>query len=311
MQKSQIKLLLLAAFIFIGGFGFVDSARATHQCMYSSVKHYSGPDCDGSVLWEEKNVCGDMSMTGCGAGCSYVSEDGPGGLSSQTHLFSDFTIKSPSCGHSPIANAGPDRNILDLGNDGSESVTLDASGSLGIKGFDYITNFRWSEGGAVLGEGTSPVLEVVLLVGVHDITLTITDRGPPITTATDTVRITVSAIQEGGLVPCGRAQDVGTPNENCNFCHFFYLLRNIMNWIVLGIAPVIAVLLVAFGGFVLATSRGNPGQSQKGRDILIWTFAGLAVMFVGWLVVNTLFTEIGIVEWTGLREGWWKFSCGI
>jgi len=121
--------------------------------------------------------------------------------------------------------------------------------------------------------------------------------------------------QRGGLVPCGRSCDDPTTEINeaaeCDFCHFFYLLKNIIDWIVFRIAPVLAVLLVVFGGFILATSRGNPGQSQKGKDILIWTFAGLAVIFVSWLVVNSLFAGLGVTEWTGLQEGWWQFSCGL
>jgi len=119
----------------------------------------------------------------------------------------------------------------------------------------------------------------------------------------------------GGLVPCGRLCDDPTTEINeaadCTFCHFFYLLTNIINWILKFVVTSLAALMIIFGGFMLATSRGNPGQSQKGKDILIWTFAGLAVMFVGWMVVNSLFAGLGVVEWTGLQEGWWEFSCGI
>lgn len=106
-----------------------------------------------------------------------------------------------------------------------------------------------------------------------------------------------------GLVPCGRSCDDPTTEINeaaeCGFCHFFALLSNITNWIIFRMAPTIAILMVVLGGFVLATSRGNPGQSQKGKDILIWTFAGLVVIFVGWMVVNSIFTGLGVSKWTG------------
>lgn len=103
-----------------------------------------------------------------------------------------------------------------------------------------------------------------------------------------------------GLVSCGRPQDIGTPNKDCTFCHFFGLFNNIIIWILKFVVSSLAVLLVVIGGFLLATSRGNPGQLQKGKDILIWTFAGLAVIFVGWAVLNSLLSGIGVVEWTGL-----------
>lgn len=118
----------------------------------------------------------------------------------------------------------------------------------------------------------------------------------------------------GGLVPCGRACDDPTTLVNeaadCGFCHFFALFNNIVNWVVKIILPAIALLFIVFGGFTIATSRGNPAQSQKGKDILIWTFAGYAVMFVGWMVLNSFLSGIGVVEWTGLTHGWWQFSCG-
>jgi len=105
-----------------------------------------------------------------------------------------------------------------------------------------------------------------------------------------------------GLVPCGRSCDDPTTAVNeaadCAFCHFFVLLSNIINWILKFVVTSFAALI---GGFILATSRGNPGQSQKGKDILIWTFAGLAVIFVSWIVVNSLFTGLGVTKWTGLR----------
>ena len=130
--------------------------------------------------------------------------------------------------------------------------------------------------------------------------------------------VTINGVRRsivGGLVPCGRSCDDPTTEINeaaeCTFCHFFYLLTNIINWIVFRIAPTLAVLLIAFGGFTLVVSRGNPSQSQKGKDILIWTFVGLAVIFVSWMVVNSIFAGIGVAEWSGLREGWWQFSCGL
>lgn len=118
-----------------------------------------------------------------------------------------------------------------------------------------------------------------------------------------------------GLVPCGRSCDDPTTEINeaaeCSFCHFFFLAKNIMDWILKFAVTSLAALMLIIGGFILATSRGNPGQAQKGKDILIWTFAGLAVMFVGWMVVNSIFTGLGVVEWGGVTGGWWEFRCDL
>ncbi|MFY9457873.1 MAG: pilin [Candidatus Spechtbacterales bacterium] len=119
-----------------------------------------------------------------------------------------------------------------------------------------------------------------------------------------------------GIVKCGlRDDDLETTDivesDPCTFCDFFVLFNNILKWVFLIILPTIATLFVLFGGFLLLTSRGNPGQAQKGKDMLIWTLAGYAVIFVGWMVLNSFLSGIGVMEWTGLTGGWWQFSCGI
>lgn len=131
--------------------------------------------------------------------------------------------------------------------------------------------------------------------------------------------VTIDSAQRrivGGLVPCGRSCDDPTTTEineaaDCSFCSFFYLFNGIVKWVVTIIVPSIAVLLIAIGGFMLAMSRGNPGQSQKGKDILIWTLAGIAVMFVGWAVLNSLLSGIGVMKWTGLKAETGEFEAYV
>ena len=71
----------------------------------------------------------------------------------------------------PIANAGPDQSIMDVDDSGTEQVTLDGSGSYAPGG--SITSYVWTEGGDQIATGQSPT--VALPVGVHTITLTVTD----------------------------------------------------------------------------------------------------------------------------------------
>ena len=86
-----------------------------------------------------------------------------------------------------LAYAGPDQTIMDGDDNGTEPVTLNGSGSYDPDG--TITSWVWKEGATVLATGeTAPV---VLSVGVHTITLTVTDDDSPANTATDTVVVTI------------------------------------------------------------------------------------------------------------------------
>ena len=71
----------------------------------------------------------------------------------------------------PAAVAGPDQTLIDVDEDGVEWVTLDGSGSSDADG--TIEGWQWHEGATLLGD--TPVLDVLLPLGSHAITLTVTD----------------------------------------------------------------------------------------------------------------------------------------
>jgi hypothetical protein len=86
----------------------------------------------------------------------------------------------------PTAVAGSSQTLTDSDDNGSESVTLNGSGSSDTDG--SISTYVWSEGGTQIATGVSPTVD--LGVGTHTITLTVTDDDGA--TATDTITITVN-----------------------------------------------------------------------------------------------------------------------
>ncbi|MFO0856238.1 MAG: matrixin family metalloprotease [Phycisphaerales bacterium] len=87
----------------------------------------------------------------------------------------------------PIANAGSDQTVTDSDNSGSETVTLNGTGSSDSDG--TITSYVWKEGVTTILTGATG--NVSLPVGTHTIQLTVTDNATA--TATDNVVITVNA----------------------------------------------------------------------------------------------------------------------
>jgi thermitase len=86
----------------------------------------------------------------------------------------------------PVANAGPDRTIVDTDGDGQELVTLDGGASSDADG--TIASYEWREGQSVAS--LVATAEVWLSVGTHTLTLTVVDNDGA--TATDSVVVTVS-----------------------------------------------------------------------------------------------------------------------
>jgi subtilisin family serine protease/subtilase family serine protease len=86
----------------------------------------------------------------------------------------------------PSADAGADRTVPDSDRDGMETVTLDGSASSDRDG--SIVSYEWREGATPIG--TTALVDVSLPVGVHTLTLEVTDNGGA--SDTDTVVVTVN-----------------------------------------------------------------------------------------------------------------------
>ena len=99
-----------------------------------------------------------------------------------------ITVFAPGVNTPPTADAGVDQTVLDRDGSGSEWVFLDARGSADADG--TITAYLWQEGATTIS--TEPLLRTELAVGVHTLTLTITDDLAA--TDTDTTTITVDPL---------------------------------------------------------------------------------------------------------------------
>lgn len=64
---------------------------------------------------------------------------------------------------------------------------------------------------------------------------------------------------------------------------------------VLGVVGSLALLMIIYGGFTWMTAAGNQEAVKKGRDILIWAFIGIVIIFSAYALVKFAFTTIGVV----------------
>ncbi|MBT9310743.1 PKD domain-containing protein [Leptothoe kymatousa] len=96
------------------------------------------------------------------------------------------TVLPPNNG--PVANAGPDQTLNDSDGDGEARVVLNGTGS--VDGTGTIVSYVWKEGSRVLATADTGSVAIDLPVGVHTLTLTVTDDKRM--TASDSVKITVN-----------------------------------------------------------------------------------------------------------------------
>ncbi len=61
---------------------------------------------------------------------------------------------------------------------------------------------------------------------------------------------------------------------------------------VMAIAGAIAVLTVVIAGFRFVTSRGNPSETAKARNAIIFAVIGLAILILAFPIVNFIIFRV-------------------
>ncbi len=109
------------------------------------------------------------------------------------------------------------------------------------------------------------------------------------------------------LVPCGG------PDCPCTLCHFFLMLQRIINYLLIYIAPILAVLMIVVGGAIMlsayAGQSGMEGINQS-KKLFGAIVIGLIIVYGAWLLINLFLVTIGVADWTGLKT-WYEIDCGV
>ena len=104
------------------------------------------------------------------------------------------------------------------------------------------------------------------------------------------------------LVPCGR-----TGQPACTTCDALVLGKNISDFILVYLVPSLAALLFIYAGFLILLGGGIPAQVDQGKKIFETTVKGLLIIFLAWMIVNTVLRTIAGDQ--NIAENWWKLEC--
>lgn len=106
-----------------------------------------------------------------------------------------------------------------------------------------------------------------------------------------------------GLVPCG-----GPGEKACDLCFLFSMIKKAVDFTLVAIIPSVAVLIILVAGLNLIANQGNVEVTTKTKSLIFVSIIGLIIAFGGWVVVNTLFTAVGVTAWESSGGKWWRFN---
>ncbi|MCG2686654.1 pilin [Candidatus Parcubacteria bacterium] len=62
----------------------------------------------------------------------------------------------------------------------------------------------------------------------------------------------------------------------------------------LGIIGTISLVMFIYGGLLMLTSAGKPGQIQRGQQTLVWASLGILVVFTSYAILRFVFSAFGL-----------------
>ncbi|MDP3731302.1 MAG: hypothetical protein Q8R34_02300 [bacterium] len=116
--------------------------------------------------------------------------------------------------------------------------------------------------------------------------------------------LTSPALALDPLVPaCGRTD----AEKLCTTCDFLVVAKNISDFILFYLVPALSALFFIWAGFLILLGGGLTAQVAKGQNIFRTTVYGLLIIFLSWMIVNTVIRTVARDE--NIAENWWKLEC--
>ncbi len=114
-----------------------------------------------------------------------------------------------------------------------------------------------------------------------------------------------------GIVPCGQnTDDPDTAIDEsapCTLCHFFFLITNIINFILFKLAGPLALLMLIIGGAMFMLASGNPQTISRARALIGSVLIGLVIIYGAYFIIGLFLQTIGLADWTeDIYRSWWE-----
>ncbi|MBX4211824.1 MAG: hypothetical protein KW806_03525, partial [Candidatus Yanofskybacteria bacterium] len=107
-----------------------------------------------------------------------------------------------------------------------------------------------------------------------------------------------------GTDPEGRPLNYSKP---CSRCDLLKLLKNLIDFIFMGLAPILGTFFVVWAGIQILLAGPNITSYQDGIHKLWIVVQALFILGLAWLITNTLIKSLG-AKYDG-ADNWYQFTC--
>lgn len=117
-------------------------------------------------------------------------------------------------------------------------------------------------------------------------------------------------IQYHPLIQCGLQPGEGILPEytlDCTECDFLKLFKNIIDFILFFVVPIIGTLLILISGFMILLGGAVPATISRGKKIFWNVLIGIVIILTSWLIVN--FVLKSIAGGSDAADKWYQLEC--
>ena len=98
--------------------------------------------------------------------------------------------------------------------------------------------------------------------------------------------------------------------SDCNLCELLHTGMRILNFFIKWLIPLIAVMLIAFGGFRMVINQGSSEVAEQAKAIITAAIVGLVIIYGGWAMVDLFMQRM---NYNAANPGvkWYNIPCSM
>lgn len=89
---------------------------------------------------------------------------------------------------------------------------------------------------------------------------------------------------------------------HCQLCHFFVMVDGAIDYVVVQLVPILAVLMLVIAGIMYYFGGTNPGLLGRAKTLIKGVVIGLFLIYGAYMIVNIFLTVLGAAEINSIQQ---------
>jgi len=89
---------------------------------------------------------------------------------------------------------------------------------------------------------------------------------------------------------------------HCQLCHFFLMIDKIIDYVMIEIVPILAVLMIVVAGVMYYFGGLQPGLLNRAKTLIKGVVIGLAIIYSAYMIINIFLMVLGASQVNAIKD---------